>query len=466
MWVQRTIFIKIHPMKFLPTVLLTLILFLFSCREASTPLQPDSALTEFADSLIQSAVDSGQIAGAAIRIVQNGSSIFDKAYGFANLEFSIPMKTEYSFEIGSVTKQFTSAAILKLVEQGKIKLEDDFTDYIDFDTNGRKISIAQLMNHTSGISSYTEIPAFWNLSVHGEPRDSLVRLVENEDFLFEPGEALIYNNSAYFILGLLIEKVTGSDYEAFLKEEFFDALDMNSTYYCSHREVVKGRSYGYNYSPDGLQQKPYLDHTWPYAAGSLCSTTQDLYKWISALHGGKVLTDDLYQKMITPGSLKNGEEVRYAFGLANYENFGHRSIAHGGGINGFLSDTRYFPEEDLMIICLVNTTGPKGAGLLADELTWQILDKRESAPLELDIEIASVTGTYEGQVRGRRATVEISEFEDNLVLQVRGEAQADTLSRYVGNQTWMLENDQYIFRNNALEVEEIYGHYFLNRQSQ
>lgn len=206
---------------------------------------------------------------------------------------------------------------------------------MEFDTKGRKVTIDNLLNHTSGIPSYTEINEFWELSIQDHPRDSLVRLVETKDFMFEPGEALIYNNSAYFFLGLIIEKVTGQTYEEYLKETFFDPLGMTSTSYSSNTEIANNKVYGYGYSPDGLKQKGYLNHRWPYAAGSLSSSTKDLLTWMTALHQGNVLTETLYQSLITPDQLKDGSNVYYAKALVNFSDFGNHRIGHGGGINGF-----------------------------------------------------------------------------------------------------------------------------------
>ncbi len=369
-----------------------------------------------------------------------------------------------SFEIGSVTKQFTAAAILKLQEAGKLSLDDDFTKYIEFDTKGRAITISHLLNHTSGIASYTEIPEFWNLSLHKYERDSLVRLVEQKDFLFEPGEAMIYNNSAYYFLGLIIEKTTGMSYEEFLAEQFFNPLGMNNTYYCSTSDVIHNKVYGYNFSEDGLQQKPYLDHTWPYAAGSLCSTTDDLLIWMSALHGGKILNKQSYILMTTPDVLKDGSKLRYAMGLVNYSNFGNQQIGHGGGINGFLSETRYFPEDDLYIICLVNTTGPKGADFFANELTWKILEKHEYETSEINLDLASLTGKYTGQVRGRSLSINVSALSNSIVISTEGEDDADTLRTYVGNRTWMDGNNILKFTSDECRMDNISGYYILKKQ--
>lgn len=442
--------------------LLLVVLSLFGCNQQENAEK--STLESFADSLFQTSVDSSYIAGASVLVFQNGESLIDKSYGYASLELSVLMPKNPSFEIGSVTKQFTAAAILRLVEQGKLSLDDDFTKYMEFDTKGRQITINQLLNHTSGIDSYTEIPDFWNLSIHQYDRDSLVSLVEQRDFLFEPGEAMIYNNSAYFFLGLIIEKVAEMSYEDFLAQEFFTPLKMNNTYYCSTSEVISNKVYGYDYTNEGLKQKPYLDHTWPYAAGSLCSTTKDLLIWLRALHSGQLFTDKLYNTMITPGTLNDGSNLRYALGLINYSNYGNQEISHGGGINGFLSQSSYFPESNLFIVCLVNTTGPKGARLFVEELAWKLLDKKDFEPTNVDIALNKIAGDYTGQIRGRKLTIQVAEAPGAITLLYEGQDQPDTLSTYIGNGAWMDGNDIISFAENELTIDQVYGHYILKRK--
>lgn len=449
-------------MKQILLLTLTVLLLVTSCQNEKT-VSNKTSLEKYTDSLFQASIDSTQIAGGAILVFKNGEKLLKKSYGYASMELSVPMPENAQFEIGSVTKQFTAAAILKLVEAKKLSLEDDFTDYISFDTKGRKITINNLLNHTSGIPSYTEIREFWDLSIQEHPRDSLVRLVERNDFLFEPNEALIYNNSAYFFLGLIIEKVTEQSYEEFLNQEFFEPLGMNNTNYCSNRKVVKNKVYGYNYSPNGLQQKPYLNHIWPYSAGSLCSTTEDLLIWMNALHTGKVLTKPMYLSMINPGKLNDGTSVSYAKGLVNFSNFGHKEIAHGGGIHGFLSDTRYFPDEDLYIICLVNTTGPNGGRFFADNITWKLLDKKEYKSVELDSDFKNIQGAYKGAVRGSMQSLEVKSIINGITLQSLGEEKIDTLKIYIGNNTWMDGNNKITIENDEYRVDNTYNYYILKK---
>ena len=441
----------------------TAILFLACSCQNNLETTEKASLENFADSLFHANVDSTQIAGGAILVYQKDKLLLDKSYGYASLELSTPMPMDAIFEIGSVTKQFTAAAILKLVEAKKLALDDDFTKYLEYDTKGRKVTINHLLNHTSGIPSYTEIPEFGRFSIQEYPRDSLVRLLEQKDFLFEPGEALIYNNSGYFFLGLIIEKVSGQSYEEYLNETFFIPLGMKNTHYSSMSRVIKNKVYGYNYSRDGLQQKDYLNHLWPYAAGSLCSTTSDLLTWMKAMHNGEVLSESLYQSIIEPAVLKDGSHARYAKGLVNFSNLGHPSIAHGGGIHGFLSETRYFTEEDLYVICLVNTIGPRGASYFAEEISWNLLDKKTPMPVKLDIELEKLSGTYSGAARGRSISIEVHVVDEILSTQFKGRTRVDTLNIYIGNNTWMQGNDIIKIKNGEYHVDNVYGYYILKK---
>lgn len=424
-----------------------------------------ASLEVYADSLFKANIDSARIAGGAILVFQKDKMLLKKSYGKACLELSVPMPEDGQFEIGSVTKQFTAVAILKLVEAKKLSLDDDFTDYLEFDTKGRKITINNLLNHTSGIPSYTEFQEFSDLLIEDHPRDTLVRLVEKNEFLFEPNDALIYNNSAYFFLGLIIEKITGKSYAEFLKQELFEPLGMDNTSYCSNTEVVKNKVYGYKYSPDGLQQKSYLNHTWPYSAGSLCSTTEDLLTWMRALHTGKVLSEPVYQLLISPDKLNNGMQVSYAKGLVNFSNFGHKEISHGGLIPGFVSDTRYFPEEDLFIICLINTTGYRGYNFFSEEITWKLLDKKEYVQVDMDIDPSNIQGIYSGPVwGGLNKSLEIKSIKNGITRQVVGRDQIDTLDLYIGNNTWMDGNDIITIVNNEYCINELINFYILKKE--
>jgi CubicO group peptidase (beta-lactamase class C family) len=430
-----------------------------------------SPLEVYADSLFQASIDSAQIAGGAILVFQKGKTLLKKSYGFASLELSTPMPTDGIFDIGSVTKQFTAAAILKLVEDKKLSLNDDFTKYLDFDTKGRKITIAQLLDHTSGLpQAPTGKDEFTQMTFDEFPHKLTVQLAEPKDFLHEPGEVLIYNNVAFVFLGLIIEKVTGQTYEDYLKKTFFDPLGMASTAFGSNTKVIKNKVNGYNYAPDGLQQMNYLNYYIPYSAGSLSSSTEDLLIWTQALHAGKVLSESMYQSMISPDKLNDGKTVRYAKALANFSNYGHKEISHGGALAGFSSFVQYFPDEDLYIITLINTIGPKKTGrFFGYEITWELLDKKEYEQATLDFDTNAIQGTYKGQTRGGKdsdgkQSIEIKSIENGITRQVKGEEKKDTLKVYVGNHTWMDGNDKITIENNEYRVDKIYNYYILKKE--
>ena len=436
------------------------VLLIAGCETTTSPVSNGNSnvneLTQFADSLYQAHLDSAHMAGGAILVVQGKDTLLNKGYGKANIEFDVPMPNDASFEIGSITKQFTAAAILRLADEGKISLDDDLTKYVEFDTKGRNIPVRMLLNHTSGIMGYTEIPEFGELTKLKMERDTLLRLVETHDFLFEPGETISYNNTGYFLLGLIIEAASDTTYQAYLKEQFFDPLGMNNTYYCSETTVHKKKASGYDLTPDGLNHKGYIDHTWPYAAGSLCSTTEDLMKWTKALHNGKVLSDELYEMLINPETLNDGTPMRYAFGLYNYIDNGHKRISHGGGIPGFISEARYYPEDDLYVVSLVNTGGPYGGGFFADQVTWELLEKEEPTSLEMENGLEQFAGEYGGNVGGETMEVMVS-FTDDAMIVKPGELEPDTLTIYLGNKTWLKDGNYISLNGDQLTVDVISG---------
>jgi len=224
-----------------------------------------------------------------------------------------------------------------------------------------------LLSHTSGIKGYTELPGFGIISFQKFQRDTLLRIVEAKPFDFEPGKLLIYSNTGFFILGLIIEKVSGLSYEEYIMKNLFEKAGMTNSYYCSENRVIKNRAHGYDTDERGLVRAAYLDHTWSYAAGSICSTVEDLVKWNNALHHGKILNESIYREFITPARLNDGTITHYAKGITITEKNGKKMIEHGGGISGFLSENRYFPEEDISIVVLINSTGPVVPTMIVDQ---------------------------------------------------------------------------------------------------
>jgi CubicO group peptidase (beta-lactamase class C family) len=419
---------KIAVLAFLST-------FFYACTP--TNQEPVKGLEAVAAEHLEPLLAEKKLAGAAVLVVKGEEVLLDKAWGYADLEWEVPMVTGANFEIGSVTKQFTAAAILKLAEEGKLSLADDMSKFFpDFDTRGYQVSVRQLLDHTSGIQGYTESPVFGELVTRKLPRDTLLTLMEAAGFQFAPGTAQIYNNTAYFMLGLIIEQLSGTTYENYLDSVFFKPLGMTNTYYCSESKIIPLKAHGYDGRPDGLIHKGYLDHTWPYAAGSLCSTTADLVKWSRALHrDGKVLSAESYQEMITPMPLSDGTPQDYALGLMVWNVDGVPVIEHGGGINGFLSDMKYLPEQDIVVVALLNTAAAPGPGALTRKLLLDLVTFDNFQPAALDLDPATLAGKYSGVARGGDIAIEVTPVGEKLVVGSGG-PQRDTFS-YAGNQTWV-----------------------------
>ncbi len=442
-------------------------LLLSSCKKSevtSTIVSPFELKT---DSIVEPLIDSGKIAGVAIAVYKGGEKLLLKSYGYADLEWDVKLPINASFEIGSVSKQFTGAAILQLVEQGKLSLDDDITKFIKFNSHGKKITIRQLLSHTSGIKAYTEMPLFETLGMQKLSRDTLLRIVEKETFDFEPGEALIYNNTGFFMLGLIIEKVAGVPYEEYVAKNLFTKAGMVNSYYASERKVTKNRAHGYDTDAKGLERAGYLDHTWPYAAGSLASTVEDLIKWDDALHHGKIFNDTSYQEFISPVKLNDGTTTRYAKGITISDYNGHKMIEHGGGINGFLSENRYFPEKDLKIVVLINSTGPVAPGAIADQLTDLLLDKKPIATKRFEGDLSAFIGTYKGRGRGEDVSFTVTKNDSTLVIQNQ-EGKTRILGYLSGNQ-WSEGATTYLFKGSGktlseLRIDQVYGYLVLKKE--
>ncbi len=425
------------------------------------------------DSLVSVPIKAGKVAGASVAVVKGRDTILVRAYGSADLELAVPTPPHATYEIGSVTKQFTAAAVMQLVEQGKINLDDDITKYLPgYSEQGNKISVRNLLNHTSGIKGYTEMPEFRLLGFQKLSRDTLVKLFSKRPFDFKTGEEQIYNNSAFFLAGLIIEKASGKSYADYVKENLFAKAGMSDSYYCSERTIHKGHAHGYDTDSAGLVLKGYLDHTWPYAAGSLCSSAIDLVGWNQALHGGKILGAPAYQELIAPATLNDGTKLRYSKGLALHNIAGHRAISHGGGINGFLSMNDYFPEDTLSVVVLFNTAGPVGPGDVAEEIAEAVLGKGpdQSKPFEGDL--SQFSGTYKGHGRGQDSEVTFALADGKLTVKMAGRGpQADSAKvvKYLGDDTFALKETHFKFERTGgkvarLRVDVSYGYNFLKRQ--
>ncbi|NQX85744.1 MAG: serine hydrolase [Flavobacteriaceae bacterium] len=336
--------------------------------------------------------------GATALIYKNGEVIYRKGFGYANIELDVKMQPEHVFEIGSITKQFTAIAILMLEEQGKLKIEDDITKFIpDYPTLGKTITIHHLLNHTSGIKSYTGMKSFREKARLDMTPVELIDVFKNEPMDFDPGEQYRYNNSGYIILGHIIELVTGVSYEDFVQQNFFDKLGMTNSYYGSHQRLIKNRAYGYQ-DRDGYVNADYLSMTLPYAAGSLMSNVDDLLKWQKALNTNQLISKATYEKAINGSLLNNREPIGYGYGLQSGKIQGSKIISHGGGIFGYTTQGIYLPKEDVFVSiltnCDCNSPGRYATKIAAIAIGKPFPDVKDAITLS-DAELKKWTGAYE-----------------------------------------------------------------------
>lgn len=439
-------------------------------RPGPAQAPPPAGLAQAVDSIASAFLQGGKGAGLSIAVVKGRDTVALKGYGLADLELDVPTPPRAVYEIGSVTKQFTAVALLMLRDEGKLSLDDDFTKYLpDYPTGGRRITVRQLLNHTSGIKGYTEMREFGPMMVRDLPRDSLVALFARAPFDFEPGEREIYNNSAYFLAGLVIEKVSGMSYAEFVKVRIFDKVGMRDSHYCSESAIIPRKVKGYDMGPKGLQKQAFLRHTYPYAAGSLCSSAADLLLWNRALHGGKVLPAASYRELITPSTLKDGTRLRYALGLAIHDLNGHRAIEHGGGINGFLSASYYFPDEDAVIVVLSNSTGLPADPVVA-AIADRVFGKKTPVSRPYTAPLGDLTGAYAGVGRGTPLKLRVTAEGNKLFVTMEGGTDPKPAElRYVGDDTWALGGQLLTFRRqgrtvSGVAVDQAYGYTVLERQ--
>lgn len=442
---------------------------MLAAAAAPAPASAQTDVTARIDAIVNAPIASGAIAGASVAVVKGGQTLVSKAYGKADLELDVPTPPAATYEIGSVTKQFTAALVLLLQEDGKLALDDEITKYLpDYPTQGHRITLRRLLNHTSGIKGYTEMKEFGDFSKLKRPRADLVALFAAQPFDFPPGEEQIYNNSAFFLLGLVIEKITGQPYEQVVQQRLFDRVGMPNSYYCSETAIRKNHVHGYDTSGGRLVLKGYLDHAWPYAAGSLCSNSADLVTWNRALHGGKVLSPASYAQMIAPGALSDGTPLRYGLGIGVSDIGGRRAIAHGGGINGFLSESEYYPDDDLVIVVLVNTAGPVAPRDLARKIADVVLPAPPDRARPFTGDRAAYAGVFTGRGRGRASEVTIAESGGGLTFSNAPGAPAVPLV-YRGGETFAAGDTLLIFERRdgrvaRLRVDTGAGHNILSRK--
>jgi CubicO group peptidase (beta-lactamase class C family) len=374
--------------------------------DVKAPLPPPERLV---DSLFNSLIKADS-PGAAVLVARDGHVLFEKGYGLARVQEHVPAAPTTKFRIGSITKQFTAAAILKLQEEGRISVEDHLSKFYPDYPRGDEVTIHHLLTHTSGIHSFTDKPDFIASVTTPVKTEDQIRSFEKDPFDFDPGQRFLYNNSGYFLLGAIVEKVSGQPYADYLRSKFFEPLGMKDTGVHRSDVALDHEALGYEFADGAFKRAADWDMSRAGGAGALYSTIEDLNRWNEALFGGKVLSQASLEAAFTPVRIK-GEDPAvpkesgygYGFSVANFR--GVPEIGHGGGLQGFVSYLLRLPKLHFTVAVLVNASPPApgvNPGSLAHDVAelylGETLPPRERPAVDAEVSAEAkdaVVGRYD-----------------------------------------------------------------------
>ncbi len=368
------------------------------------------------DKTVRAIMQERQIPGAAVAVVRNGKTVKKQGYGLASVELDVPVTEGTVFEIGSVTKQMTAAAVMLLVEDGKINLDDKISKYRPSTPDAwQDVSVRNLLTHTSGVKSYTAIGSGFELTRHLK-RDDFIKALSSYPLDFAPGARYSYSNSGYNLLGFIIESASGKPYWDFMRERIFQKLGMNETFDRDPKYIIKNRAVGYELENNQLTGRDY-DLTDIFSAGAIVSTVGDLLKWDAAWRDDTLLKKESKQQAWTPFVLNDGKPYPYGFGWSVADFRGHRLISHSGSTAGFSSQIMRFTDDRLSVIVLINLGTGAYAGSIAravakiyiPEISLKAMKAAEGAD-------AKLTEMFSGVLRERLENRFNAEFlSDNLI---------------------------------------------------
>ena len=382
--------------------------------------------------------------GAAVLIARDGQIVYEKGHGYADIGHAARITPETVFRIGSVSKQFTAAAILKLQEDARLSVQDKLSKFLPDFPRGDEVTLHHLLTHTSGIHSYTSDPNFMKTVMTEISPGELIDSFKDDKFDFEPGEGQSYCNSGYFLLGYIVEKVSGKSFEEYLREVFFEPLGMESTGIHRWNLVLDHEATGYSFSSGKVEKAMNWDMSWAGGAGALYSTVGDLYRWNEGLFSGQVLSEASLKAAFSPATLNNGEIGRgtgvggsgYGYGWGIGELRGLPQIAHSGGLHGFSSYLMRLPEEKLTVTVLANclptipelTTSGFGRRI-AEVYLFEKMDEQTSFATDTTVD-PSMYDDYAGRYDyGNSMVLTVMRDGDRLLAQMTGQSQAEIFPR-------------------------------------
>src|SRR5687767_9412973 len=325
------------------------------------------------DRMVEARLKRDNVPGTSIAIVRDGKVIKARGYGLADVENNVPATEHTVYQWASVTKQFTAGAIMLLSHDGKLDLDAPVSRYYtNAPVSWSNVTVRHLIHHTAGMKSYTGIKDFFKTVRQDYTHEELIDLVRKMPLEFDPGEKSSYNNTAYYVLGLIIESVSGKTYNDFLTERIFKPAGMATARLNEQFEIIPNRATGYDGTTNKLVRAEFVSPTQPYSAGALVGTVLDLAKWDAALYGDEIFSASSKEEMWKPAKLNNDEEVPYGFGWSVETVRGRKCVSHSGGIHGFSTHIARFVDDKLTVIVLMNS-GRSDARTLANAIAGHYL---------------------------------------------------------------------------------------------
>ncbi len=411
--------------------------------DAKAPLPPPDQLV---GSLMASIVKSNS-PGAAVLVAKDGRILLEKGFGLASIEHRVPITPLTKFRIGSISKQFTAAAILKLSEEGKIGLQDKLSKFIPDYPRGDEVTVHHLLTHTSGIKSYTGKPDFIKAVTVGLKPEEHIATFKQDPYDFSPGEKWNYNNSGYFLLGYLVEKISGESFGDYLRRVFFEPLGMKESGVHEATAILENEATGYMFESGQVRKALNWDMSKAGGAGALYSTVGDLYRWNEALFSGKVLQPKTLEAAFTPVRTKDEDSAEpkksgYGYGWAMEEMRGLQQIGHSGGLHGFVSDLIRLPSENFTVTVLANSAPPM-PGLNPADLSRDIAEiylGEKLAPRERPKAATGIAAETKDAIVGRydyaTAILTVTRRGERVFAQLSGQPEFEIFPKNETNYFW------------------------------
>lgn len=405
----------------------------------------------YVDSLL-SELSSEDEPGVAVLVARDGEVLLSRGYGLANVEDRQPVTSKTKFRIGSVTKQFTAAAILKLQEDGKLSVKDTLDKFIPDYPRGDEVTLHHLLTHTSGIKSYTSKPDFMEKVTEPIEPDELIASFKDDKFDFDPGTNWSYCNSGYFLLGQIVADVSGKSYGEYLKESFFEPLEMKNTGIHRPDLGLEHEASGYSLVDDEFEDALNWHMSHAGGAGAIYSTVEDLQRWNAGVFGLKVLKAESLEAATTKVEVKDDKNrMGYGYGLTMGKQRGLETVSHGGGLQGFTSYLMRFPKQELTVAVLHNAAPSNGrlapgevASLVAEFYLWKEMESRPKPEPEAEVDPKVYTELV-GRYDYGGAVLVVTTRDERLFAQLTGQPEFEIFPSSPAKYFWKVVDAQVEF---------------------